>query len=305
MKASSNLSAHLALFVVAVIYGSNYVVAKEVLTGGFLEPIPFITLRVLFGATLFWILISSRKREVVAKKDLRWMLVCSIFGIAVNQICFFMGLDYTTPIKASLIMTTSPIIILVASAIILKEHLTKRKVIGLLIGAVGAIVLIANGQSITSSQGEWVGDLLVLANAASYSIYLVLVRDLMRKYNPFTVMAWVFTFGILWVLPLGLPGLLETDWQTFPISIWLAIGFVLLFTTFFTYLLNGYALTKVNPSIVGIYIYLQPVVASIIALTFGKDYLNLVKIIAGLCIFVGVYLVSLPTHRVKEATKKF
>ena len=223
------------------------------------------------------------------------LILCAVFGVAVNQLCFFMGLKHTTPINASLIMTTTPILVLVISSILIKEKITLQKLIGIALGAIGAIILISRGGSFSFQQNQLLGDSMILVNAVSYGIYLVLVKKLMDRYHPITVVKWVFTFGFLMVLPFGWNDVMEIEWSTFSSVIWMAFAYVLVAATFMTYLFNAFALKIVNPSVTSIYIYLQPLLASMIALLMGKDELGLVKVLAGILIFAGVFLVSKPT----------
>ncbi|MCB9048270.1 MAG: DMT family transporter [Lewinellaceae bacterium] len=284
--------AHIALFLVALIYGANYTIAKEVMGGGYLAPLPFILLRVSSAVVLFWLFHRALVREKVARADLGRLALCGLFGVALNQMFFFSGLHWTTPINASLIMTTTPILVLVVSALILGEGITWRKIGGIVLGASGAILLIAYGAKLSFGGQRILGDLLVFFNASFYGIYLVLVKKLMTKYHPITVVKWAFTFGLIFVIPFGGPGLLDVRWASFTPGIWLAVLYVLACTTFLAYLFNAYALSIVNPSVVSIYIYLQPLLATLIAVAFSRDHLTPVKALAALLIFTGVYLVS-------------
>lgn len=284
--------AHLALLSVAVIYGANYTIAKNVLDEDYLTPNGFILLRVISGFILFNIIHFVSLKEKVAKKDLGLFAVCGIFGIAINQLFFFKGLEATSPVHASLIMVVAPILVLISSSLYLKEKISIRKVLGILIGMLGAALLILKGSSGDNSLSSPIGDIYVLINAASYAIYLVLVKDLMNKYSPFTVMKWVFSFGLIVVLPFGVVDLTQVAWARIPSDIWIAIAYVLLFTTFFAYVLNAYALSAVNATTASAYIYLQPLIASSIAILWYNDGLSSVKILCGLFIFSGVYLIS-------------
>jgi drug/metabolite transporter (DMT)-like permease len=288
--------AHISLFLVALIYGGNYIIAKEVMDQAYLEPLGFILLRVVTAMILFGIVHRLFIREKVDRKDLFLLAVCGFFGVAVNQMFFFSGLKLTSPINASLIMTTTPMLVLIASAFILGERITSGKVVGILTGASGAILLILYGKSIDLTGRAWLGNLLVFINASSYGIYLVLIKPLMKKYHPFTVIKWTFSFGFLFVIPFGFQQLRDAPWETFTTNIWLAVLYVLIFTTFFTYFLNAFALVRVTPSIVSIYIYLQPLLAALIALSVGKDSMSPIKWLAGILIFAGVYLVSKPSR---------
>ncbi|RMD73419.1 MAG: DMT family transporter, partial [Bacteroidetes bacterium] len=225
--AKDQLRAHAALFAVALIYGANYTIAKVVLDDDYLHPMAFISLRVGAGIVAFWLLHALWVKERVQRSDFPRLVLCGIFGVALNQSLFFIGLDYTTPINASLIMTTTPVLVLVASAIMLKETIQSKKVAGILIGMAGAVVLIIYGKKFAFNKDGWFGDLLVFINATSYGLYLVLVKPLLVRYHPLTVVKWVFLIGSLGVLPFGLPELMQTPWQTFTPHVWLAIAYVL------------------------------------------------------------------------------
>ena len=292
---NSAVQAHLALFSVALIYGGNYVIAREVMGNAYLEPLGFILLRVTAALLLFSLFHAAYIREKVEKQDLFLLAVCGFFGVAINQMFFFSGLKLSSPINASLIMTTTPMLVLIVSAFLLKEKITTNRVLGILLGAIGAILLIVYGKSIEVGGEAWLGNLMVFINASSYGFYLVIVKPLMQKYNPFTVIKWVFFFGFLFVFPFGFQQLAIAPWSTFPAETWISIVYVLIFTTFFAYILNAFALSKVNPSIVSFYIYLQPLTAGLIALSLGKETLTTVKLVSAAFLFAGVYLVSIPS----------
>ncbi len=284
--------AHLALITVALIYGINYTVAKNVLDGEFLTPKGFIFLRIGTGALLFIILQSLIVRKWVKVKDLPLIALCGLTGTAINQLCFFEGLSLTTPIHASLIMLTIPFVVLLLSVIFLKNKMTLIQLLGIVIGAIGAGVLIIYGKESGSGTNVALGDFLVFINASSYAIYLLLVKDLLKKYDPITVISYVFMFGFLFVLPITIGDLQDVDWSGFSKSVWWAIAYVLLFTTFFAYLLNIYALNSISPMVVSAYVYLQPLVASTVALITAKEFFSWEKPIAGILIFLGVFLIS-------------
>lgn len=284
--------AHLALVSVALIYGANYTIAKNVLDKDYLEPNGFILLRVISGFVLFHLIHRFAIKEKVERRDIRQLVLCGLFGIAINQLFFFKGLGETSPIHASLIMVVTPIIVLIISSIYLKEKISSNKITGIVIGMVGAILLIIKGGSSSDNMSTPLGDLYILINATSYAFYLVLVKNMMRKYHPFTVMKWVFSVGLLVVLPFGAGDLMHVAWSDIPREIWGAIAYVLLLTTFLAYLLNAYALSTVNPTTASAYIYLQPLIASSIAILWYNDHLSLTKALFGLMIFAGVYFIS-------------
>ncbi len=281
---------HLTLLTVNLIYGANYTIAKEVMPD-YIKPYGFVLLRVLCAALLFFLVHSIWVKEKMERKDLPRILLCAFFGVTLNQLLFLKGLDLTTPINASLMMITAPISVLLIAVISRVEKLTFSKLSGVLLAALGAFVVIYWGKHFTVDSKSFIGDIYVLINASSYALFLVLAKPLMSKYNALTVIKWVFAIGLLFVIPAGWAEFREIQWQM-PFSAWLCVAYVVIGATFFAYLLNVSALNKANPSLVGIYIYSQPVIASVIALAYGKDELNGVKILASLLIFSGVYLAS-------------
>ncbi|MGB0390294.1 MAG: DMT family transporter [Salibacteraceae bacterium] len=293
---SKNILAHLAVFGANLIYGINYTVAKDVMPE-FLTPNGFILVRVLGAVLMFWALsIGLRIHESIDKKDWLRLGLAGLFGVAINQLFFFQGLSLTTPINAAIIMTINPVMVLIIAAIILRNKITLTKTSGIALGLSGAVLLTIY------KEGQWVipnfsgdtalGDLLVLVNATSYAIYLVVVKPLMAKYKPITVVKWVFAFGLLYVLPFGLPEVINFNWSEFPGYIYGEIAFVVIGTTFFAYLFNMYGLKNLSPSVVSIYIYLQPFLATLFALAWGSDSLTLSQILSASLVFGGVYLVS-------------
>ena len=289
---SNQWKAHLALFLVALFYGANYTVAKIVLDDEFIQPLGFIVLRAVGAGLLFWIGHLIWVKEKVERKDFGRLLLCGLFGVTINQTLFFSGLKLTQPIHASLIMLMTPILVLLISALWIGEKITGRKIMGIIVGAIGAWSLIAFGKEISLSSDLFLGDLLVLGNAISYGIYLVMVKQLMQRYHPITVVKWVFIFGGIFVLPMGYGQVTTIDWASFTTPVWWALLFVIFFVTFLTYLFNAFALKQVNASVVSAYIYLQPLFAGMIGIAAGKDELTTNTLISGLLIFTGVFLVT-------------
>ena len=283
--------AHISLFVANLIYAINYTFAKDVMPD-FIQPSGFILLRVTGAVTLFSLFYFLFVNEKVEKKDVIRLAICGIFGVAINQLLFFKGLNLTTPINAAIIMTINPVLVIIMSALILFEKINLRKGIGIALGLIGASNLILNGGDVSGNTNFMLGNMFVFINAASYGLYLVLVKPLMHKYNPITVMFYVFAFGLFYVLPFGYNELLVVDWASFPTIIIWEVLFVVVFTTVIAYLLNSLALKSLNPSTVSIYIYLQPVLATLFAIFRGSDSLDKIKIISAIIVFVGVYLVS-------------
>ena len=278
----------IALILVSIatlIYGVTFTIAKDVMPL-YVKPYAFILLRVSGATAVFWIAGLFVKSQKIAKEDYKKIILASFFGIALNMLCFFKGLSLTTPISASVMMVTSPIMVLIFSSILLKEKIIKRKIIGVFVGLIGTILLIVYGNnSEDNATNSTLGNFLVFVNAASYGLYLVLVKKLISKYNPITFIKWFYLFGLILVIPFSFSEFIEISWTTMPTDIYLKVGFVILFTTCITYLFNIYGLSKLKPTTVGVFIYLQPVIATIFALSMGSDSLNLVKMGASVIIF--------------------
>lgn len=303
------LKSHLALIVVQIMYGANYVVAKGLMPN-VVGPNGFILIRGIGAVILFWTVLSFQ-REKITRNDYVRMAICGLFGVAINQLMFFNGLMLTSPLNAPVIMTTTPILVLILSAIVLKERVKSMQVLGVLIGAVGSVffILLNKEKGFASDTG----DVYILINAASYSLYLVLVKPLMLRYRPITVITWVFTFGLIYVL-LWWPSSQEAaqvHWTALSGFEVAQILFVVIGVTFVPYLLNVYAMKRVSPSVAAVYIYLQPVMAAAFVYLYSmlklKDYtgdMTVGKALCALLVFLGVYLVIRPDTFKKKNTLK-
>jgi len=289
--------AHLALLGANVIYGANYIIAKGIMPDK-IGPSAFVFIRLFCGAILFWI-IKSFIKERIAKKDMLRLMFCGLLGAAANQLLFFNGLNLTSPIDASIIITSIPVMVLIFSAILLKEKITLGKLLGISVGGIGAILLISYGNK-AGGTSSFLGNLFVFLNACCYGLYLVIVKPLMTKYNSITLISWVFLFGFIFMFPFGIGDLLATDFSSFDLNTYLVIAFVVIFTTFFAYLFNIYALNYVTPSVNSSYVYLQPAVSFIMVSIYAyvlmkEEYaqdINLIKILSCLLVISGVYIIS-------------
>lgn len=289
---TNTTKAHLGLLFTAFIYGSSFIIAKEIMGDGYIKPFGLILLRVSFAYLLFRIVNPLFIKEKIEKKDYKHLFVGGIFGVALNMLCFFKGLDLTTPIHGSLIMTTTPILVMIIAVILRQEHITVKKTIGVILGAIGAILLVSQAQEhIGYASNTALGDILILINAISYAFYLVIIKKMTKKYHPITVIKWVFFFGLIIVFPFGIQEVIEVDWTRFTFKLWMALGFILLFTSFFSYFFNIFGLKYVKASSVSSYIYLQPFIATTIAILLNKEALSSLKIVSGILIFIGVFLI--------------
>ena len=299
-----NIKPHLALFIANLFYGANFTIAKFVMPE-YIKPFAFIFLRVS-GALLFFIILHFFiSREKVEKSDLFRLFLSGIFGVALNMLMFFKGLSLTYPINASLIMIMTPILVFALASIFLKEKIAWYKILGLIMGLTGAFLIIG-GSGFNFNSDTALGDFMVLINATSYSIYLTIVKPLMKKYQPLTVITWVFFFGFFPVIFFSYSEMQEIVWQNFTSTVWWSVAFVVLGVTVGTYLLNIYGLSKLDSSVVGVYIYLQPILATFFAWIFiGEINMTKEKIIAGILIFVGVYLVSFGKRHFEKTIIKY
>lgn len=293
---SQRTLALLALFGVNLLYGINYVVAKGLMPipghgAGVIGASAFILLRVLGAVVLFW---GARLflPERVEWSDALRLALCAVFGVALNQLMFFHGLMRTSPVHASIILVATPILVLVISGVLIGERIGRGKMLGVALGAAGAVLLILRGTA-NDRAASTLGDVFILINACSFGIYLVMVKPLMSKYSAITVMSWTFLIGTALVLPFGVAGFGEVHWAALTAPQIGAMAFVVVGVTFIAYLLNTWALRHVNPSVVGTFIYLQPVLATAIS-AFGAEGMphGAVPWISAAMIFAGVHLVS-------------
>ncbi len=288
----SNTKAHLAVLATNLLFGVNYATVKYI-TPAFILPFGLNMARVLTALILFWILYLLKPTSFSIRiKDIPRFIICAASGVTINQLLFIKGLSLTTSIHASLLSLGTPIFITIIAAWLLREMLTPVKMIGLTLGIGGATMFILLKDSTHSGTDVVTGDILILLNAISYAFYMVLVRPLMQVYSPVHVIRWVFTFGTIMIAPFAWPQFASTDWSAFQSTHWMALAFVCIGATFFSYLFNIYGISVIGASATGSYIYTQPVFAAITSMIFLGENIDAYKIIAALLIFTGVYLVN-------------
>lgn len=281
--------------IVSIIYGVTFTIAKDVMPKH-IDAYGFILLRAGGSMLLFWLVWLFMPKEKIALIDFPRIIAAAFFGVAFNMLTFFKGLSLTSPISAAVIMVSTPMIVLVLSAIIMKERMKKRMVLGIILGLIGTASLILYGKSIGDTSQSGLGNFLVLVNAISYGFYLIIVKKLMNKYSAFTFVKWIYLFGFIMVLPFGWNEFSVVDWTIVPTAIYWKISFVVVISTFLTYLLNLLSMKELKPTTVAVFIYLQPLFASVFAISLGKDTLSLAKVSSALLIFSGVYLVTMKKH---------
>ncbi|WP_152286059.1 DMT family transporter [Flavicella marina] len=290
------LLALFAAFSTAIIYGVSYTVAKDVMPL-YILPYALIFFRVIGSAALFWAVSFFIKNQKIQPKDYARLLLCALLGTSMNMLFFYKGLNTALPIVASAIAVVTPLMVFIFSIILLKEKLSKTKIIGLLVGLIGAYILITYKHDLKGGAGSILGNFYVFLNAAFFGLYLVVVKKLLAKYNPIHIIKWMYTISIFIVLPFSYSELFLIDWVTMPNHIYFELIFIVVFTTFINYMFNLFALTELKPTTVSVFVYLHPVFASLYALLVGSDTLSAVKIGTTLLICVGVYLVTKPAAK--------
>jgi drug/metabolite transporter (DMT)-like permease len=285
--------AHLSLFGAQLVYALNYSIAKDLMpqSNGPVGPLALVWMRIAGAFLLFWIVGFFVKEKVLAE-DRKRLFLMAAFGVVINQGFFIYGLSLTEPINSAIIMISSPISVLIFTLIAFKERISLYKIGGIILGVCGALILLLFNKGFSFGSQTMLGDLFTLVNSISWAIFLVIARPMMQKYHVITVMKWIFLIGFTYFLPVGTYDFIQVKWELFNSKLWLALLFVVVATTFFAYLLNTYALKELPSTVVATYIYIQPFLASLIAVMWGKDELYAKKIVAGLLIVAGVWLVS-------------
>lgn len=288
---NSTLKAHLGLLGTNLFFATNYSAIKYFTSHHYAGPLGINIIRVGISAALFWILFLFKPSEKrIEKKDFPALILCTLTAIALNQLLFIQGLSLTFPIHAALLTLITPILITIIAARILKEKITIAKLVGLLLGAMGAVLLVSQREITAPGENVLFGDTLVILSAVAYTFYFILVKPLMNKYSAVQVIRWIFTIGFLMTLPFCYTEFTEITWQFFTFKDWFFLFMVVVPGTFFAYVFNVYGIQKLSASKAGAYIYSQPVFAVIIAIIFLKEYLSFYKIIAAVLIFAGVFL---------------
>lgn len=283
----------IAAFLATSIYGINHTVAKEVMPI-YIGSSGFIMLRLIGATLIFWLISLFTPNEKIEKKDFLKILLASILGMCINMLAFFRGLELSTPINSGIIITLSPVLVLILSYFFLKEKVTLKKIIGILIGFSGAVFLILNSSKTgINAPNIPLGNSFFLLNASAYAGYLIVIKPLTSKYNIFTLMKWLFLIGLVLSTPITFNQFVEVNWTELPwFAIW-RMAYVVIGTTFLTYLFNIYALKTLSPTTVGSFIYLQPIITIGFALITGNDVLDTTKLFSCLLVFIGIYLVSI------------
>lgn len=299
-----NYRGHLALLAVNIIFGLNIPISKTVLSSGYVDPLVMSFFRMTGATVLFWLISIFTRHERVPFKDILLIFFASLLGIQINQVLFFVGLEMTSPIDASIITTLTPIFTMVFAALFAREPITWKKALGVALGMAGAIIIITSHHS-GPREGHMLGNIFCILSGASYALYLSLFRGLIMRYSPVTLMKWMFLFAAICTYPVFRGAMEATDFSIIPTSIYLRISFTVIFATFIAYFLIPVAQKKLRPTLVSMYNYLQPFVSSLAAVALGLGVFGWYNAAAAILIFTGVYFVAISKSRAQvEAEKK-
>ncbi len=284
--------AFIAAFAASFIYGVNHTIAKGLMPV-VIEPYGFILLRVSGAAIIFWIISLFYQKEKIAREDWGRLVLSAIFGMVLNMNMFFKGLELSTPINSSVVITIAPVLLLILSALILSERITLLKGIGITLGLGGALLLILFGpKTQINAPNIPLGNFLFIINATSYACYLIFVKKLVEKYSSITLMKFLFLIAFVINIPIGWSQFATVEWSVLGFNeIW-KLAFVVVGTTVLTYLFNIYALKQLSPSVIGVFMYIQPLIAAFFAIITGSDQLTTLRVVSAALIFTGVYLTT-------------
>ena len=249
-------------------------------------------MRMIGGAVCFWLTSFFVRNEEVPPRDLLMLFFASLLGIVCNQGCFTFGLSLTSPVDASIVTTTMPIITMILAALFLKEPVTPLKVGGILMGSAGALALIMSNTTSEEGGGSIIGGLLCMASQVSFACYLTIFKKLISKYSVFTLMKWMFSYASVCFIPFSYRDFANMDYAAYPLEVWLQVGYVVLFGTYLAYILMIVGQKTLRPTVVSMYNYVQPVVGSSVAVFMGMATFGWVKAVAAAFIFSGVYMVT-------------
>lgn len=283
----------LAATVATTIYGLNHTIAKMVMPI-YIGSLGLVLLRVLGATIIFWTIGLFFKSKPIEKKDRLTIMKCGLFGMSINIAAFIAGLDYSTPVNSSILIIISPIFVVILSFFIFRNKINLLKILGIIMGFIGALILILNADS-NSSVGRNIplGNFLFIVNSISYAYYLIIVKPMAQKYDLITLFKWLFLIGLIFNFPLGINQFTDVNWSSLPVKeAILPMAFVVICTTVMTYFLNGYALSKITSTEVAVFMYLQPIIGIVFAIFTKSDTISLTIIIASILIFIGVYLTS-------------
>ena len=294
----AKIQGHVAMLITSLIFGVNIPLSKNLMPD-WMSPMGLTYSRFAFGAMAFWLLSLFMKSEKVTRKDMWLLLFGSFIGVGINQAAFIAGLQMTSATNASIVITITPILAMVISFFILKEPITFKKAGGVAIGLIGVLSMILTSEVASSGrEASLIGDLLCILSSLSYAFFLVLTRGISKRYSSVTIMKWMFLFSTILFMPFGYQQVFSARIfvEGTPLALF-SYGYLLVAATFITYLLIPVAQKQIRPTTIGMYNYLQPLVASFIAVMWGHDIFSWSKPLSALLIFAGVYFVTTSKSR--------
>jgi drug/metabolite transporter (DMT)-like permease len=294
---------HIAILMANIIFGLNTPVSRSLIPAT-ISPYTLTFFRMLGAMLLFWTVSLFVKRERVPYKDIFLLLLASIFGLVLNQILFIVGLSMTSPIDASIVITLLPLISMFLAAIIIKEPVTLKKILGVVIGGSGALLLIFSHRNIPTGNGNMTGNLIILTSVFSYALYLILFKRLIASYSPVTLMKWMFLFAIILSIPFCYKDVIHTNFSSLTLNACIRIGYVVTFATFIAYILIPVGQKVMRPTTISMYNYLQPIIASFVAIALELDKFGLKQLLSGILVFIGVYFVTRSKSRAQMEAEK-
>ena len=288
------MKGHILIMLANILFGASMPVFKYLLTAD-VPPEAITIMRAISACMMFWLVSFFMPKEKVLPKDLCLLFVCALCGVGINQWLFVIGLKNSSPVNASIIATAVPIFVLLLAALVLKEPITAKKSLGVFLGVSGGLLLVFNSTQTTSGTNSLWGDMLMLLNQLMYSVYLVLSKPLSRRYSSVIMMKWMFLFSTLALAPFCLQYMQYVPMfhrETFNVSQLYALLYLLFGATFVSFMLIPMALKQIRPTTVSMYNYVQPIIASAIAVAVGQDTFSMQKLLSAALVFVGVYLVT-------------
>lgn len=278
---------------------------KDAMSHG-INGLDMVSFRVIGAALCFWLTsLLSTKKEKVSPHDLLMFFFAGMLAVVFNQCCFTIGLSLTSPVNASIVTTTLPIVTMILAALFLKEPVTGKKILGILLGASGALLLImGNGSGAQTGNGNLLGDLLCITAQCSFAVYLTVFKKLIQRYTVVTCMKWMFTYAALVILPFTGKGLAALPWSEIPAGTWLETAFVVFVATYLAYIMMMTGQKRLRPTIISMYNYVQPIVACVVSVATGLGVFGWGQGIAVALVFGGVWLVTQSKSRADVKAEK-
>lgn len=290
---SSQLIGHLASFGAYAIFGLNIIFCKDIANEGALSPIVLFTLRAFCAGLLFWLLSLFLPREHVPAADLLRMAGAAMLGLVIPQMTFLTAITMTAPIDLSVVQSMTPIMTMFVAAIFLKEPITWKKAGGVALSFAGVLwIIFQSARSGAVAETRPLGIILTITNALCFAFYLGVCRPVIQRYSVVTLMRWMFLFAFVVSLPFSAAQLVSLDYAAVPSQVWWEVAYLIVFATFVAYFLIPVGQQRIRPTLVSMYGYLQPIIAAAVGIAVGMDRLTITKVLAAVCVFVGVAIVN-------------